>query len=538
MSSEIQDQAARVDGAGAVTPPPGDEHPIGEMLRIALPAVVTMLSYVVMQFVDMLIVSRLGSDALAAVGNGGIAAFVMASVVFGALGVVNTYASQNLGAGRPEKCGAYAWAALWITFLSWVLIMLPAAVFLEQITGAMRGLFNLEADAAVAAMETQYGEILLAGMVFTVAARGMGHFFYGVHRASMVMVAAIAGNFVNIPLTWGLVFGDFGLPELGVRGAAIGTVLGSMVEFGILMLAFYSRSFDRDFNTRKSWRFSPSHLRDIWRIGWPGGVQLGNELLCWWVFMSGLVANFGVAHNAAAWITLRYMHVSFMPAVGLSMAVTAVVGKKVGAGRPDLAASRAWLGMRIAVVYMGACALAFLVFRHELIGLFVTNTPVGETAGVDPAEVIRIGGLTLILAAAFQVFDALAIIMIGALRGAGDAIWPGVVTAITSWVFIVGGGYLAVLLWPAGESIGPWAAASAYIIGLAILLLVRFQSGKWRTMAVVQVAGRCSCGYDRAGLEPGAVCPECGAPAPRPRDIPLLPPEAGAGVVPELPSPD
>lgn len=536
MSSEPGHQAGRDAGPEAMRSPSGDEHPIREMLRIALPAVVTMMSYVVMQFVDMLIVSRLGPDALAAVGNGGIGAFVMASIVFGALGVITTYASQNLGAGHPERTGAYAWAGLWITLIAWIVLMLPAALFLGQIIGGMRSLLNLTVNPGVAQMEVEYGSVLLAGMFFMIAARGTGHFFYGVHRARTVMVAAIAGNVVNIPITWGLVFGDFALPEMGVTGAAIGTVLGSIAEFAILMVVFLSARYDREFNTRRSWRFSAAHLRDIWRIGWPGGVQLGNELLCWWVFMSGLVAGFGVADNAAAWITLRYMHVSFMPAFGISTAVTAIVGKKIGQGLPDVAASRAWLGTRITVLYMGGCALLFLIFRHELIGLFVNHAPVETLAAVPAEEVIRIGGQTLIIAALLQVFDALAIMMIGALRGAGDAVWPGVVTAVTSWIFILGGGYLAARLWPAGGSIGPWAAVAAYFIALSLLLVYRFQSGKWRAMAVVSRMRCVQCRYDLTGIDPEGVCPECGTEVWHSLggvERPLVPPEAGAGVVPE-----
>ncbi|MEZ6212466.1 MAG: MATE family efflux transporter [Phycisphaerales bacterium] len=517
----------------------GDEHPIQEMLRIALPAVVTMMSYVVMQFVDMLIVSGMGPDALSAVGNGGIAAFVMAAFVFGMLGVITTYASQNLGAGHPERSGAYAWAGLWVSFLAWVGIMLPAALFLGEITAGMRSVLSLESDPSVARMEIEYGSVLLAGMFFTIAARGTGHFFYGVHRAKTVMVGAILGNVVNLPLTWCLVFGKFGMPEMGVQGAAIGTVVGSIVEWGVLMVVFLSPAFDREFHTRRSWRFSGAHIRDIWRIGWPGGVQLGNELVCWWVFMTGFVANFGVAHNAAAWITLRYMHVSFMPAFGISTAVTAIVGKKVGQQLPDLAASRAWLGARITVIYMGACALLFLIFRHELVGLFVNFAP-ADALGAAPAEdVIRIGGQTLVVAAVMQVFDALAIIMIGALRGAGDAIWPGVVTAVTSWLCIVGGGFLASRMWPAGGSIGPWIAVALYFVALALLLVYRFQSGRWRSMAVVQAEkwACIKCGHDLGGIDPEGACPECGTEcwhSLATGDRPLMPPEAGAGVVPEV----
>lgn len=510
MSSEASQldgpQARGASVRSSPGPGPDQEHPIGEMVRIALPAVVTMLSYVVMQFVDTLIVSRLGAGPLSAVGNGGVAAFVIGAVVFGTLGVINTYASQNLGAGRPERAGVYAWAGLWIDLIVWLAVMLPLTFALPHLFRGMRAVFELHADPVVAQMESEYGRVLLAGMVFTIAARGVAHFFYGVHRASTVMVAAIVGNVINIPLSWALVMGDWGFPQMGVAGAALGTVVGSAIEAGILIAVMLSPTFDRAFRTRSSWRFNWPAVRDILRLGWPGGLQLGNELICWWVFMSGLIAHFGVAHNAAGWITLRYMHVSFMPAVGLSMAVTAVVGKKMGQGLPDVAAARAWLGVRMAMIYMGTCALAFVIFREQLAGVFVARV----AGDADPQDVLRVASMTLILAAGFQVFDALAIVIIAALRGAGDTVWPGVATAIASWVFVVGGGWLAVRFWPGAGSLGPWASAAMYIITLSLTLLARFRGGRWRTMSVV--------GHEtRIG----------------PEDIPVIPPQAGAGVVPE-----
>jgi len=216
----------------------------------------------------------------------------------------------------------------------------------------------------------------------------------------------------------------------------------------------------------------------------------GNEILCWWVFMSGLTATFGVAHNTAGWIVLRYMHLSFMPAVGLSIAMTAVVGRLIGEGRPDLVRSRTWLGMRVAMAYMGACALVMVVFRHALISLFVHAAP--SHIALDPAaaaavhdQVIAIGAKLLIVAAAFQVFDAMAITLSGALRGAGDTIWPGVVTILLNWVFIIGMGWALVVWAPQLESMGPWLGAASYIFMLAVVYLWRFQSGAWTRIKLV-----------------------------------------------------
>ncbi len=498
---------------------------IAEMMNVALPAVVTMLSYTVMQFVDLVIVARLGSaEAMAAVGNGGIAAFLPAAAIFGIVGVVSTYVSQNLGAGTPERGSSYAWNGLWLVLGVWLFILLPFATVLPSVQAGMRDLLNLEIDPAVAELETVYARYLIVGMVFTIGARAMSHFFYGVHRPRMVMAAAITGNLVNIPVTWALVLGAWGLPELGVPGAAIGTIIGGFIEFTILFAAFLSPSFDRPFKTRRAWRISLSEIGDIWRIGWPAGLMFGNELFCWWVFMSGLIANFGVEHNTAGFITLRYMHLSFMPAVGLSMAVTAVVGKCIGMGRTDLAQRRAYLGLAMCMVYMGACALAMVVFREPAVRLFLehgagAHAP-GQPGGFDPEqvdEIVRIGSVVLILAAAFQIFDAMAITIVGALRGAGDTIWPGVATAVLSWTFIIGMGWTLMILFPELGSIGPWIGAACFIIVLGSAVLWRFLGGKWKEIDLLK---RPVSDTERAMREPPLAV------------------DAGEGIVPELPLTD
>lgn len=457
-----------------------------EMVRLSLPVVATMVSYTLMQFVDKFYVAQLGAEELAAAGNGGIAAFFPVAVMMGILGVVNTYVSQNLGAGTPQSAPAYAWNALWLCLFVWLFVLLPYAAGLSQIMHGMRALLGLEqVTPKVAELEVVYARILLGGMFLTLAARGLAQFFFGLHRPTVVFIAATAGNLVNWYLTWALVFGKHGFPAWGVAGSAVGTVIGTAVELAIPATLFLSARYHHLFRTRSAWRFSPAHVRDILKIGWPAGLMFGNEMICWWVFMAGLVATFGPEQNAASWIALQYMHLSFMPAVGMSHAVTAIVGRCIGMGRPDLAQRRAFLGLRVTMLYMGLCAAAFVLLRGPMVEIFVNSS---QYPTEQRELIIQIGGRLLILAAVFQVFDAVGITMIGALRGAGDTVWPGVVTAILAWTLIIGLGKALMEIAPQWGSIGPWVAASAYIMGLGMLLLWRFASGHWKRVRILDTA--------------------------------------------------
>lgn len=461
-----------------------DAHPLREMVKIALPAVLTMTSMTAMQFVDKLFVTKLGPDALAAAGNGGVAAFFLMATVMGVLGIINTYVSQNLGAGTPERAPAYAWNGLWLVGIIWLLALLPFAAVLPDVMHQLRALAGLESvTPEVASMESDYARILLLGSLFTIGGRSLHGFFYGMHKPVIVAAAVGVGQVVNIALTYVLVFGYFGFPLWGVAGSAVGTVVGAFCEFAIPLAVFLSPKLNAQFHTRAAWRFSTKHVRDIWKLGWPGGVQFGNEMACWWIFMSVLSAGFGVAQNAAGWITLQYMHLSFMPAVGISIALTAIVGKCMGAGRPDLAVKRTWLGMKLAMGYMGLCALGFILFRTQLINVFhdeKTWTP------AHYAEVLRIGSQLLILAALFQLFDGMGMALIGALKGAGDTVWPSVATMILAWTTIIGLGGALTKFKPEWGALGPWIAAALYIVFLGIALLWRFMGGKWRDIKVLE----------------------------------------------------
>ncbi len=483
----------------------GERSALREMFAVAMPAVVTMTSYTAMQFTDAIVVSRLGPEAVAAQGNGGISAFVPASIMFGIVSMVNTFASQNLGAGRPERGAAYMWNALWLVVAVWAALLLPYAAVLPWVFSAMRGVMHLEVDPIVAPMEVVYGRILVLGMVFTISARGMSHYFFGLHRPRVVLVSALVSNAVNILLSIGLVFGYWGLPRMGIAGSGWGTVIGSAVEVSIPMALFLSKGYAEKYGTRSSWRIDWAKMKEILRVGWPAGAMWGNEIVCWWVFMAGLNAHFGVAHDAAGWMVLRYMHLSFMPAVGLSIAMTAVVGKLIGAGRRDLVHSRTWLGVKVAMGYMGLCAVAMVVFRGSLIGVFLGASNIAPEMRT---EVMQIGSTLLIVAAAFQVFDAIAITLSGALRGAADTLWPGVMMIVLSWVCIVGLGWALVEWAPQLKSLGPWLGAAAYIILLAVAYLWRFESGAWKRINVL----------DQPAMPPGG--------------------DAGDGIVPELPGMD
>ncbi len=468
--------------------PPTGAAAIREVWGLAWPTVLTMVSYTVMQFVDAVMVAQLGPVELAAQGNGGVWSWSVIAIVVGVMGLVNTFVSQALGAERPHEVARYGWAGLWVAVLSWLLLLLPFSFVLPWLFGLMGH------GERITQLEIGYASILLWGGVVVTTGKALNNFFFGIQRPRVVTVAALAGNAVNLMLNYALIFGAEGIPQLGlpgvpgapalgVIGAAVATVAGTAVEAAIPLAIFLGPELDRRFGVRAAWRFDVAAVRDLLRLGVPASMQNVSELVTWAIFMSVLVGRFGEVALGAGWASLRYMHLSFMPAVGFSIAVTSLVGRYMGAGRPDVAAARVRTALWMAMAYMGACGVGMLVFREPMVALFANG------ANTDPAvaaEVVRIGASMLVAAALFQVFDAMGIVLLGALRGAGDTLWPSVVTVALSWSIIVGGGWATVVWAPTLGPLGPWLAAAAYIAIFGGLMLWRWRGGSWRAMRILE----------------------------------------------------
>lgn len=475
-----------------------------------------MTSYTVMQSIDKLMVSRLGPDPIyvGAQGNGGLAAFVPISIAMGCLTVVNTYVSQHLGAGSSKKAPAYMWNGLWIAF-AWALLLIPYGLLMPTMFEAFwsigaadpAGVVHPDQQADIArrvAMSTAYGQPLIFGAFLTMASRCLAQFFYGMHKPYVVLIASLIGNLINFMANSVLIYGPqplqtgtfldpfyaacaslasaLNIPRMGVSGAAFGTLLGTCVELAIPACVFLSAKYNNEFATRSTWRPSKERIKELLRLGWPGGAMFGNEMICWAMFMVVFVGTFGADHSTAGWIAHQWMSLSFMPAVGISVAITAMVGRCMGAGRPDLAIKRAWAGVGVALVYMGIMGILFVLFRKPMVGLFIDDS----TDPATTARLLALGSGFMIATACFQLFDAIAMTLSGALRGAGDTMWPAVVTVALSWSIIVAGGWCMIRFFPQLESLGPWIAAATYICVLSLAILARFMGGKWKSIKLVE----------------------------------------------------
>jgi multidrug resistance protein, MATE family len=444
-------------------------RPIVELLSLAVPTVAQMASYTTMQFIDIWMLSRLGETPATAAANSGMLAFALVSLGLGTLVLVNTLVSQSFGRGDFERCGQYLWQGIWLALIYGV-ALLPIRAWAAPVFG----LFHHPASQA--AMEIAYYRIVLLSAPLKLVSTAIAQFFMGTNRPNAVSASAIFGVSVNAAVAWCIVLGHGGFTSMGIAGAAWAQNIGVACEC-LTLATLALRSSDAARFNAMDMRPRPRQMATLLRLGVPSGAQWFSDVMAWSLFCNGVIGVLGPAAMAANAFMLRYMVVSFLPAYGLSVAVTALVGRYIGRGRPDLAEDRAHLGVAVTLVYVLACGTLFITARHPLIRLF----------SHDP-DVIRIGAIYLIIAAVYEVSDALYILYSGALRGAGDTLTPTLVTAGLCWSIVVLGGYEVARRKPDWIA-GPWIVACVYGAIVGLWMLGRFVRGKWRLIRIGEATG-------------------------------------------------
>lgn len=439
---------------------------VREVALMAGPIVLGSLSYTLMEFTDKAMVSRLGTEALAASGSAGLWSYTTTTFLLGITGCVSTFASQSYGREKWTDCARYTWQGVWLSLISVLLILVlyPLAGYLFA---------AMQHEPEVVRLEAQYFRMRLFGYVGMAWGTAMACFFQSVNRAGIPMYTAIFSNFLNIGLNYILIFGHLGFPELGIAGAGIATSISQTVNAVILQFLFLRPGIDRQFNTRSTWRIDWSRFTELWRVGWPSGVAVLLDVLNWAIFTGFIVGYFGDVALAAQTATLSFMFVSFMPALALNQAIAPIVGQWLGRQDVARAKARAYTAVKICMIYMLTMGVVFAVFGGRLIELVFSKDP----------EVIALGSKLLILAALFQGFDALNIVLAGALRGAGDTRWMMFMTFIAAYVIFIPLALFAAFTLN-GQTMGAWIAAAGYIILLSMLMFFRWRGEKWRSISI------------------------------------------------------
>jgi MATE family multidrug resistance protein len=444
-----------------------------ELLALATPLIVSQGFMTVQVMVDTILLAWHDPREMAA----SMPAIMWFWVTFGLLqvtaGYVSTFVAQYTGAGRPERVGPAVWQGIHFAVLAGLLylVMIPAAPFLIAISGH---------TIALQALEVTYLRCLCCAALPMLVMAAVNGFFSGRGRTWTVLGIEAAGTAVNVALALVLIFGRAGFPELGIAGAGCATVVGSWTSaLGGFWLLLFKEHRD-EFNTLRGWRPERELFGRLMKYGGPAGMQVFLDALVFHVFIQ-LVGRLGEAATGATTLTIRLNMVAFLPMMGLGQGVSILVGQRLGADRPDLAEQSAYTGLKWVFGYMCGVAAVYLFFPGALVGLFR-----GDRDPESFAAVAAIVPSLLLCVAVYSLADSVNVTFSYALRGAGDTRFVSLVTFALAWPIMVVPTYLVV--GGGGTIYWAWVFATAYIIAMAVCFFLRFQSGRWKSMRVIEAA--------------------------------------------------
>jgi len=274
-----------------------------------------------------------GITAPTAAANSGILAFAVISLGMGVLWVVNTLVSQNFGQKNYAHCGRYLWQGVWIA-LAYSILLLPLIPLISRLFVVFGHVPEM------VAMERIYVHFVIVSAAFKLVQTAFSNFMLGTNRPRWVMISSVIAVTVNAIAAYIMVFGRFGVRPMGIYGAAGAQVIGGFVEMATLAyFALMNREQVAKF-CALDWKPRLHELRTLVRVGVGSGIQFIVEIAAWSIFMNWVMGALGPHEMEAMAFMLRYLIVSFLPAVGISAAVTALVGRYIGMKRPDLALHR------------------------------------------------------------------------------------------------------------------------------------------------------------------------------------------------------
>ena len=430
------------------------------VLTLALPVTVSSLLQRTEGIVAVFLVGGLGAIPIAAVGLGQLLAFIATTLVSGLSVGANVIVAQLWGARRHQDAGQAARHFLGLAIAVSVVLM-TFGILLNRFAMQLLG-----AEPDVIALALPYSTLIFLVIPFTVFIQVLSSILQGTGDTKTPMYAMIVVNVLHVAIAYPLIYGRWGLPVLGVKGAAIAVGVAEAIGTSYLLL-HCSPLLHRSTHIRFDL------FRSIWQIGAPVSgeriVQQAGILL-----YTKIVLLYGTVSYAAHQVGLSIESLSFLPGYGFAIAAATMVGQSIGAGKYTRAKLENWEANRLAMFIMSAMGLVFFFFPYALLRSFTSDE-----------AVIELGTIFLKIVALLQIPLALTMVLAGSLRGAGD-------THFIMWATTVG---MWAMRLPIAFITGVWFELGVFYVWLAMiadwtlrmaLMLWRYRSERWKAIQVIR----------------------------------------------------
>lgn len=423
-----------------------------------------MIGHTLVGFVDNIMVGQLGTAELAAVSLGNSFVFIAMALGIGFSTAITPLVAEADGENNIEKGKQAFNHGLFLCTLLGIILFL-------MILSIKPLMYHMDQPDEVVKFAMPYLNIVAVSLIPLIMFQAFKQFSDGLSQTKYAMWATILANVINVILNYVLIFGKFGFPELGIIGAAIGTLTSRVIM--LVFLALILRSKDKFKPYVERFRFSnikKNILKKIIDLGFPSALQMLFEVAIFTaaIWLSGVL---GKNPQAANQIALNLSSMTFMVAIGLGVAAMIRVGNQKGLKNFSelrrIAFSIFLLTILIDIVF----ALLFMIFHNELPKLYLDEHDLINQ--LDNFEVIAVAGKLLLVAAVFQISDGLQVVVLGALRGLQDVKIPTFITFIAYWII----GFPICYFLGKEEvfgSVGIWVGLLAGLTSSAIMLYIRF----------------------------------------------------------------
>ena len=456
---------------------------VRELLVVAVPMMLSAGSLSIMNVIDRILLTEYSTDALAAALPAGVLHWTVMSLSIGIVMYVNTFVAQYEGAGQPERVVASVWQGFYLALICGVL--LSAFSFLSE------PIFNyIGHPPEVRHFEIEYFSVLAMGSIAFMTTSALSSYFSGRRRTMVVLWVNVLSVIVNIILDYVLIFGVGPFPQMGVSGAALGTVISRAIASLCFAIVMWKECHTTAFDFRKQFQFDAPLFKRLLRFGVPSGIHFFVDIAGFSVFVF-VIGSLGARELAATSLAFNLNTLAFVPLIGIGIAVMTLVGNRVGEGRPELAVKTTWTAFTLSAIWMIGFAVVYLFFPDFILAPYKTS---GNASAEEFAAIRETVIVLLQFVSAYCFFDAMLVIFSNAVRGAGDTRFPMLITFVCCWFIMV------LPTWFYTNSIDDltdkaartkalwfgWSACTAYISLSGIAIMLRFIGGKWKSMKVIE----------------------------------------------------
>lgn len=449
-----------VDKSKVVGEIPGTRSVYRTILVIGFPALVELLFTSLINFVDTFMVSGIGASAISAVGITSQPKMILLSL-FMAINVgVTAIVARSKGEGRPDQANSCMRQAIMLVAGLSVIIGALGIIFARPL------LLFAGANDDYIDYATDYFVITTFGLIFQTLTMTINSAQRGAGETKITLVTNTTSNVVNIIFDFFLIEGKLFFPRLEVKGAAIATSMGFFASFVVAVVSLLNRTGYIRLNIRDRWRFEPSMLKRILRIGSNAAVEQVALRVGFFAFAK-IIATLGTNAFATHQTCMLVLHLSFTVGEAFSVSATSLSGQSLGQKRPDMAIVYGRCSQRLASLCSIFIFLLFF-FSGSLVMRIFSDVP----------EIINTGAYVMKIAAFIQFFQISQVVMIGCLRGGGDNRFTAILSFGTVGIMRPLVSYLTVIVFNVGLA-GAWYAILADQILRSIITSRRFKSGKW-----------------------------------------------------------